>query len=133
MIPLTWLLAASVGYQRVTIGTDDVLRVRWGPLPLLQCFFCGKGTIDLSTVTSVEVKRPTCMYGFGVRITHMGIILRLWGLDCVHLHIDGAYDVLVGSDDADGLRFVIQERLNHLVTKGSRPMGAAQTTAGGLA
>mmetsp|Transcript_44233 Transcript_44233/g.105881 ORF Transcript_44233/g.105881 Transcript_44233/m.105881 type:complete len:179 (-) Transcript_44233:29-565(-) len=107
------LLSASLVWQRVTIDGDE-LRVVWGPLPLftlLCCNLCGKGRIDLSTVKSVEVERPACLWGFGLRFTPMGIMLRLWGLEVAHLHIDGAADLLIGSDEADALRYAVQQRI----------------------
>lgn len=108
------LLSASFQQLRVTLDDADVLRFRFGPLPLLNACMCGKGEVRLDSVERIETARPSCMWGFGVRFLPSRIMFRLHGLSVVHLHMKAGsgLDVMVGTDEPDQLATVLHGRLS---------------------
>jgi hypothetical protein len=82
----------------------DVLRVRYGPIPLFRFHF------RYRDISSVETARCDILDGLGIHyIPTRGWIYNLWGFDCVRITYRGR-PTRIGTDDAEGLVAVLLEK-----------------------
>lgn len=75
----------------------EVLRVRYGPIPLFRFHF------RYGEISSVAIARSDIIDGWGIHyVPTRGWIYNLWGFDCVRLTHRGR-PVRIGTDDPEGL------------------------------
>mmetsp|Transcript_7880 Transcript_7880/g.27942 ORF Transcript_7880/g.27942 Transcript_7880/m.27942 type:complete len:187 (-) Transcript_7880:189-749(-) len=103
MCVVNLLIAASFMWMRVTIDAENVLRVRFGPLPLLNACGCGRGTINLNEVQSLDVQEFGCVYGYGIRLTQAGLLFRVGGSTGVVITTRAGKGTVLCTTDTDGL------------------------------
>ena len=122
---MLFLIGASFLTMRVTIDQDGMLMVRFGPLPLFYPFSRCCGNVNLARAEKATVESYNACWGYGVRMTMVGFMFRLWGNQVVRVHIGGTYkDILIGSDDAENLCAAIQRNIDEL----SNCTGLIETT-----
>jgi len=105
------LIASMLGYLDVR-DEGDRLSVRFGPLPLF-------GTaIRYEDIESAGPTRTTLLHGFGVQgLPGLFLVVSIWGLDAVQLRMRRrhgiwfAKTVLIGTDDAENLLALLQEKI----------------------
>lgn len=99
--------ALCFGLSYLTVEEeDDRLRIRFGPLPLLQ------KKIPYSDIVSVEPSRSNIIDGWGIHYTiGRGMIWNIWGFDCVRLTLKNGKPLRIGTDDVEGLVGHINERI----------------------
>ncbi|MCR9247173.1 MAG: hypothetical protein NXI31_19240 [bacterium] len=90
------VLAASFGTLTVQ-DAGEVLRVRFGPLPLFGT------SVQFAAIQSVRATRSRLIDGWGVHwIPGRGWTFNLWGFDCVEVTTDRGL-LRIGTDDPAGL------------------------------
>lgn len=68
-----------------------------------------KRTISRSQITNVEIVRNKWWYGLGIRlIPGSTTMFNVWGLDAVHLTLEGRRNFRIGTDDPKRLAAAIQ-------------------------
>ena len=85
-------LTTAVSPDRVTVA------FRWG---------WPRRTIPCAQIAGVEIVRNTWWHGWGIRWIPGATMYNIWGLDAVHLELDGRRDFRIGTDDPEGLAAAI--------------------------
>lgn len=103
--PAVLALVTVVGFalsgMTTTVGHDRIdVAFRWG-FP--------RRSIDPRTVGDVAIVRNRWWHGWGVRWVPGGTMFNVWGLDAVHLEIEGGRDFRIGTDDPHGLAEAIEQ------------------------
>ena len=102
--PAVLLGVAVLGYAlsaiTATVTTESTeAAFRWGR---------PRRVIPHEQVIGVEVVRNRWWYGWGIRWFPGGTLYSVWGLDAVHLELDGRRNVRIGTDDPSGLAAAIE-------------------------
>ncbi len=105
--PTVLALVAVVGYAFSSLTTSVsaeavTVAFRWGR---------PKRVIHVDQITAAAAVRNRWWYGWGLRIIPGGSMFNVWGLDAVHLDLDGRRDFRIGTDDPQGLAAAINRRL----------------------
>ncbi len=96
-----------VFYGMTIIVTDKQLILKFG-----IGLFTKK--IDLSTISSVEIKKFPLIYGYGIRLIPNGILYNVSGRYAIELKRTNKKSVLqIGSNDCENLKAIIEERINN--------------------
>ncbi len=97
----------ALAFQHLTtVGHEDHLLVRFGPLPIF------KRRIFFADLASVKRGRTTWADGWGVRWSPgEGWTWNLWGFDCLVFHFKQGKMLRVGTDDVENLEAFVQQRL----------------------
>ncbi len=97
----------SFSFMRLTISDGgDHLKVAFGPIPLLW------RRVPYADITAVQPARSALLDGWGVHyFPGRGWTWNLWGFDCVELTLDGRRTLRLGTDDPQGLRDFLQQRM----------------------
>ncbi|MBY6186556.1 hypothetical protein KUV89_08000 [Marinobacter hydrocarbonoclasticus] len=122
MVPVLILLAAELGQQTnglliAVFGFLAFTLVLFSSLTVqvdrgsLRWFF-GPGfwrkSVALSEIAGVSAVRTKWYWGLGVRLTPQGWLYNVSGLSAVALQLKDGGAVLIGTDDAEGLKRAIQ-------------------------
>ncbi|GAB4132801.1 hypothetical protein [Thermopirellula anaerolimosa] len=105
--PLPWwvytittgiMAAAILSFCSLTIRDEgDVLRIRFGPIPLLRM------RIRYADIVSAEPDRTSFLDGWGLHYNAFkGTIVNVWGYDCVRIQTKRRV-YWIGTDDPEGL------------------------------
>lgn len=82
----------------------DVLRLRYGPIPLFRFRF------RYDEISSVDATRSDAIDGLGIHyIPGRGWIFNLWGFDCVAITYRGR-TTRIGTDDVEGLAAFLRRK-----------------------
>lgn len=102
-----FLTAGMFGHLRVW-DEGSRLRVKFGPLP----FF---GThIDYAKMTGVHREKSRFIDGWGIHsVPPKGMIINIWGRDCIAIEFGPKKMVRIGTDDPDGLEALLQGKLDN--------------------
>ena len=88
----------------------EVLRLRYGPIPLFRFRF------RYDDISSVDTDRSDLIDGLGVHyIPTRGWIYNLWGFDCVRVTYRGRR-VRIGTDDVEGLAALLRKKTEPATT-----------------
>jgi hypothetical protein len=103
--PAVFALVTVVGFalsaMTTAVGPDRiVVAFRWG-FPRRE--------IHLRAVGGVAVVRNRWWHGLGIRWVPGGTMYNVWGLDAVHLRIEGGRDFRIGTDDPHGLAEAVEQ------------------------
>ena len=93
-------------FRSLTVEDEgDVLRARFGPIPLFR------KSIAYADMTRVEATRSRVLDGWGIHyVPGRGWTYNLWGFDCVEIHTGGSI-TRVGTDDAKNLEAFLAAKL----------------------
>ena len=97
------LVSFFFGYLRVCDKGDRLL-VSFGPVPLFR------KAIHYDTIKAVRADRSNFISGWGIHMTPNGWLWNIGGFDCVRISRDGEKDILIGTDDPEGLvNFLVKQ------------------------
>jgi hypothetical protein len=88
----------------------DVLRLRYGPIPLFRFRF------RYQDISSVDTARSDLIDGLGIHyVPTRGWIYNLWGFRCVRVTHRGRH-VRIGTDDVEGLVALLRQKIQPAAT-----------------
>lgn len=87
----------SVVFTRLTVKVEETT--------LTASFGWGwpRKVIDLSRVRLATRVRNRWWYGWGIRLTPVGWLWNVWGLDAIELELQSGKAIRIGTSDPDGL------------------------------
>lgn len=106
--PVTMLVVSLIGHalsKLTTTVTSETVEAafRWG---------WPKRSVPLVDIKSARVVRNKWWYGIGVRlIPGHTTMFNIWGLDAVHLDLNGTRNFRIGTNDPEGLAAAINGEL----------------------
>jgi hypothetical protein len=105
--PIRWLfpplglfmLVVAGSFHHLTVeDQEDVMTIRFGPVPLFQ------RTVCYTDIGSVEMGRTLLLDGWGIHYSiRGGWVWNLWGRTCVVIHFRNGGTLRIGTDDANNL------------------------------
>lgn len=67
--------------------------------------------VDLGTARLATEVRNRWWYGWGIRLTPVGWLWNVWGLDAVEIQLDSGKAIRIGTDDTPGLLRAVGESI----------------------
>ena len=112
--PIRWMfpvigllmLVVAASFHHLTVeDRDDVLAIRFGPVPLFR------RTVRYADIQAVEVGRSLLLDGWGIHYSMRGgWVWNLWGQDCVFVRFRDGRTLRIGTDDAENLAAFLEAK-----------------------
>jgi hypothetical protein len=113
-----WLVVALFGLLGLGLLTYATLTVDVDDDRILARFGIGliRRAIPVADITRCEIVRTPVWWGWGLHWTPSGWLYNVSGRAAVRLELKGQRPLMIGSDDAEGLKAAIDARLAETTT-----------------
>jgi hypothetical protein len=113
-----WLVVALFGLLALGLLTYATLTVDVDDDRILARFGIGliRRAIPVADITRCEIVRTPVWWGWGLHWTPSGWLYNVSGRAAVRLELKGQRPLMIGSDDAEGLKAAIDARLAETTT-----------------